>query len=308
MGDPFGGLDDRAKETERKARREVRKPRRPKRDPRDFWGIVLAVVVGGLVLVAVIPHPKSWLPSGDETQAVPSGITVTTTESGKQASPFTGTPAEAYAVGEKGISLPKATAVTGFTATEVGASLRKVRTAMVATRLDQTMLVAHDPKPFIAMLSPGQHDEMAGWFRDTRFDSLATWISPAVHLDPSERPRVSGRVTYASHKVDGIQTLQITTNFVWVYAFTGTDRSLATVHDEVRWEFPKSATTVPEDRGLWVAQVQGYRFGVDCAAAKQGMLAPTPQTELTDPGPGPTEAEENYMRTDHTLDIDDNCS
>ncbi|NMO57378.1 hypothetical protein HH310_40180 [Actinoplanes sp. TBRC 11911] len=313
MEDPFAGLEDWAKETERKVRREVRPPRppRPPHARRRFLPVVLALVVAGIVVAVAVPRIRSWLPSGNgasayATQAVPDGVTVTTTESAKPASPFTGTPAEAYPIAEQGITLPKATAVSGFTASEVDASLHKVRTAMIATRLDQAMLIAHNPKPFLAMVSPGQRDDLAGWFRDAKFSSLATWIYPAVHLDPAERPRVSGRVTYASAKVDGVQTLQITTNFVWVYAFTGPDRPLVTVHDQVRWEFPKPAATVAKDRGMWVADVQGYRFGVDCALAGQGLLAPTPQTAV--PSSPPSEPAGNYMHTDHALDIADNCA
>jgi hypothetical protein len=179
---------------------------------------------------------------------------------------------------------------------------------MIAARLDRTMLIAHNPEPFLAKLAPGQHDELAGWFRDKEFSSLATWIGPTVQLDPNEHPRVSGRLTYASKKVAGVQTLQITTNFVWVYAFTGPDRPLVTVHDQVRWEFPKGATVAPKDRGLRVADARGYRFGVDCALAAQSLLAPTPQTVASTPEPAPSEAEENYMRTDHALDIADNCT
>jgi hypothetical protein len=115
-------------------------------------------------------------------------------------------------------------------------------------------------------------------------------------------------VTYTSKKVAGVPTLQITTNFVWVYAFTGPDRPLVTVHDEIRWEFPKSAAVVAEDRGLRVAEARSYRFGVDCALAAQGMLAPTPQASALTPEPAPSEPEENYMRPDHALDITDNCA
>jgi hypothetical protein len=312
MDDPFAGLEDWAKETEHKVRREVRPPR-PPRPPRSGRSlrILLAVVVAGIVVAVAFPRIRAWLPQSSPTayatQAVPTGITVTTTESAKPASPFAGTPAEAYPVGEKGISLPKATAVSGFTAAEVDASLRKVRAAMIAARLDKAMLIEHNPEPFLAIVTPGQHDELAGWFRDKEFGSLATWIAPTVQLDPNERPRVSGRVTYASKKVAGVQTLQIITNFVWVYAFTGPDRPLVTEHDQVHWEVPKGPTVAPKDRGLRVADVRGYRFGVDCALAAQSLLAPTPPAVASIPGAAPSEAAENYMHTDHTLDIADNC-
>jgi hypothetical protein len=317
--DPFAGLEDWAKEAERRVRREVRKSRpREARKPRPetprSWRtlrLAAAFAFAAIVLIVAIPRIRSFMAGGDPqayaTQAVPSGITVTTTESAKPTSPFAGTPAEAYAVGEKGITLPKATAVTGFTTAEVGTALRKVRSAMITARLDQRMLVGHDPKPLLAMLSPGDRNDVSGFFRDHKATSLATLIHPSAKLDAGERPRVSGRVTYASKKVDNVATLQITANFVWVYAFTGGPRALVTVHDEVRWDVPDPDTIRAEDRGLWVGKLSSYTFGVDCAIHDQGMLAPAGPRIAPTPGSGASEPEDNYMRTDHTLDVEDDC-
>jgi hypothetical protein len=173
-----------------------------------------------------------------------------------------------------------------------------VRRALIATRLDDRMLIRHDPEPFLAMLPADQRPDIRRWFREKNFDSLATWIAPAAHLNPSAPPRVSGRVTYA---VTG-STLRITTNFVWVYAFTGTPHSYAAVHDEVQWEV--SAKT----NALRIKDVRAYLYGMDCATSNDSdMLAPQSGPSGTLPDPTRTENPDALLRPDHSLSIPDDC-
>ena len=125
--DPFAGLEDWAKGAEKRARKQARrapKPRygRPRSEPRPLRTALFGtlVAVGAVALAASVPHLRSFLPrpSGAAeaypTQSVPSGITVTTTESAAPTDPFAGTPAENYPKGAAGITLPAATKVAGF--------------------------------------------------------------------------------------------------------------------------------------------------------------------------------------------------
>jgi hypothetical protein len=306
--DPFAELENWAKQTERRVRREGRRGIVRKVASWGFGAVVVALLV-----VASIPLVREFRtgPSGAApavtypTQAVPSGVTVTTSASAKPSDPFEGTPAAAYPKGAAGITLPPAKAVEGFTATQVRDSLQKVHQALVATHLDHAMLVDHKPGTFLAMLAPGQRDDIGGWFRTRDFTTLAVWIDPAVKLDPGQQPRVSGRVTYSSVLVDGRRTLRITTNFIWVYAFTGTEEPIAAAHDEVRWEFSWSPRLRASDHGMVIAKTDGYNAWVDCAAAAKGLLAPT-RTQ-TAPAPTNSESDDEYLRADHSLDIGDNC-
>jgi hypothetical protein len=268
-----------------------------------------------VLLAAAVPLVRSLLPSGSAatagaaypTQSVPGGISVVTSASAAPTDPFAGTAAATYPRGAAGITLPAAKAVRGFTRTRVGAALGQVRKALVAGRLERGMLVGHDPAAFLALLAPNDRDDVAKWFRSPDFTTVATWIDPAVKLDPAEQPRVSGRVTYTSRVVDGIQTLQVTTNFVWVYAFEGPEHPLAIAHDEIRWEFPSTRRLRSGDKGMWIAHTGAYMAWVDCAASAKGLLAPTrPETA---PRPGPSEAEDQdaYLRTDHSIEITDDC-
>lgn len=302
--DPFTDLQEWAKKTERRVHRERRR--------RLLAGRLPVVLVAVLALVAValaVPAMRAMMP-GDEpaeypTQRAADGVSATTSASAAPTDPFAGTPAAAYPKGEAGITLPAAKAVPGFTAKQVDAALRQVRQAMIAGRLDAGMLTGHDPEPFLTLLAPSQRAAIRKWFTKREFDTVATWIDPAVRLDPREQPRVSGRVTYASMLRDGRRELRVTTNFVWVYAFVGTERSLAVEHDEIQWGFPSTKNLRAADRGMWIGSTKGYVAWVDCAAAARGLLAPTRVGAA--PDPARTEDPNAMLRPDHTLDIRGNC-
>lgn len=324
MSDPFDGQEDWAKEAERRARRADRRRRlrsllriRSERARTTVW--LLSAAVAAVLLAAALPTIRTYLPGGSAytptdaaaypTQAAPSGVTVTTTASAAPTDPFEGTAAATYPKGEAGITMPAATAVTGFTAAQVDAALQQVRKALVAGRLDQRMLVGHDPSAFLALLAPNSAKGIKPWFDGTGFSTLATWIDPAAHLDPDEEVRVSGRVTFASANVDGLRTLQITTNFVWVYAFTGNgEHPLAAEHDEIRWDFPATDRLRAADKGMWIGDSSGYMAWIDCAAARKGLLAPYRPTSAPGAGPDPTEDPDAYLKADHSLDIVDACN
>jgi hypothetical protein len=303
--DPFGQLADWAEKTERR----VRIGRGWRSVARKLPLILTSVLVAALVAVAVPQVLSAWQGGGAvgpyPTASVPGGITATSTRSAAPTDPFAGTPAAEYPVGAAGITMPKAAAVTGFTAAQVGADLKLVRAAMIAGRLDDTMLTGHDPARLIAMLAPGQRADASRWFHGVSFTRVATWIDLAVRLDARQRPRVSGRVTYSSVISGGLRTLRVTTNFIWVYAFAGADRPLAAVHDQVDWEFPATSNLRASDRGMWVGNTKHYSAWVDCAASYRGLLAPTRPAAA----PRPSESEDPMalLKADHALEITDDC-
>lgn len=276
---------------------------------------LVAVGVTTAIVVLVGPSLRSWLagaagsgPATYPTQGVPDGVTVTTSARAGTIDPgdsFADTAAAQYPKGTAGITLPPAKAVKGFTAKEVDAALKKVRAALIAGRLDNTMLVDHKPAKFLAMLARDSADGIAAWFKTDDFSSVATWIAPSAKLDPEQQPRVSGRVTYASKMVDGIQTLRVTTNFVWAYAFLGPERPIAVIHDEVSWDFPDPDDVRSSDRGMWLGEAQSYMSMMDCALADKGLLAPG-TVEAADPQD--TTDPNAYLRPDHTLDVGDDCA
>ncbi|MEV4140025.1 hypothetical protein AB0J72_48685 [Dactylosporangium sp. NPDC049742] len=123
-----------------------------------------------------------------------------------------------------------------------------VHQALVAGRLDQKVLVGHDNSAFLALLAPNARTGTTKWLTGATRINAVTWIDPSAKPDPDEQPRVSGRVTFDSAKVDGVQTLRVTTNFVWVYAFDVRQPTpIAAVHDSIRWEFPHPSESEPAD-------------------------------------------------------------
>jgi hypothetical protein len=322
--DPFAGLEDWARDAEKRVRKQVRRepkpPRAPKPPRRPRAGssplrsalLVAAVAVGAVVLASVVPGLRSFLPKSSSaaaypTESVPPGVTVTTSVSAAAADPFAGTPAAHYPKGAAGITLPVATKVTGLTAAEVGADLRRVRAAMIAGRLDPRMLVGHQPDRFLALLAPANSRNIRAWFKDAAADSVATRIDPAVRLDPAQPPRVSGRVTYRSLPVDSRATLRVTTNFVWVYAFDGPRHPLAVEHDEIDWDFPDTHHLRAADQGMSISSAKSYAALIDCAAGRKGLFAPTRLGDQAAPAPSGTENDNDYLRADHSLDINDDC-
>ena len=303
--DPFAELADWAEKTERRVRAGRRRSGFLRRLP-----VILGVIVLAVLLGMAVPRMFSS-GSGDDpvaypTATVPSGITVTTSESAAPTDPFAGTPAANYPRGAAGITMPKPAAVPGFTAAQVGAALQQVRKALIAGRLDDMMLTGHNPSRLLALLAPNQRGPVAKWFQGTTFTGVATWIDPAVKLDPGEQPRVSGRVTYKSLTLDGIRTLRVTTNFIWVYAFKGTDPPIAAAHQEIDWEFPSTTNLRAGDRGMWVGASKSYTAWVDCAAAARGLLAPTRSGGT--PAADPSEDPDALLEADHALDIGDDCT
>ncbi|GIE35804.1 hypothetical protein Ait01nite_088490 [Actinoplanes italicus] len=258
--------------------------------PAEIVGIAVVAV---LVLVAV-GHRTGWTWPGTTGEAATASEPVTA------AVWLRGTPAEAYPLGAAGITLPAATAVPGFSAAEVGSALGKVRAAMIAGRLDQRMLTGHDMTGFLGLLAPAARDQTAKHFTAQQLTSIATRIDPAAKLDPAEQPRVSGRMTVAGTRSDGVDRLQITTNFVWVYAFNAGNPPVAAVHDEILWEVPKAANLRPDDQGLWVRQAESYSAWMDCDAYRKGLLAPGGATPVA--GTGADGDPEDVLRADHGFD------
>ncbi|GIF20824.1 hypothetical protein BJ973_001270 [Actinoplanes tereljensis] len=264
---------------------------------------VASALIAAALIAAAVPVVRPWLPTLRNANA---GTTVETSappKTGRPGDPFAGTPAEKFPKGAAGIVLPKAKAIDGFTRAEVDWALKRVRDGLVAARLDQRMLVRHDPEPFLALLITQLRDDVRAWFRNGQFETLATWTDPAVKLDTKHGTRVSGRVTYRSYVANNVPTLQITTNFVWVYSFDTGDPPLAAVHDTIRWEFYKVAGV---DWGMAIGESKSYDYWMDCAASDRHLLRPARPNAPTKPRKG-TEPAESYLRPDHTLDVPDGC-
>jgi hypothetical protein len=190
--------------------------------------------------------------------------------------PFEKTPADAFPKGQAGIVLPAAAEVSGFTKDQVAAALENVRKALVAARLDNTMLVKHDTSVLVALFAQEGQKDVVDLFTKQDFMHFATQIAPGYTLT-SDDIRVKGEITFGPRTEEDVRFLEVKTNFVWVYPFTGTLKEpgdhLVTIHDEISWVFPAEADVDGTYRGMYVDSTQSYSSNIDCALAKTSQLA-----------------------------------
>lgn len=285
-------IEERVRKLERSLQRKHRLGKLWRRGRPVLYGLVAVVVAGAGVLV--VRHLRG--PAADDQPAAAAPV-----------APFANTPAANYPKGAAGITLPAAKAVSGFSAKQVAADLARVRTALIAARLDERMLDRHDTSAFVKLLAPSSQATAKKQFGTDNGLSLVTWIDPRTPLAPGEQPRVSGTVVYRSQPQQGIPTLTVTTNFIWVYAFRRADFPLAAEHDEIVWSFSESSQLRAEDRGMFISSIDGYSAQVDCTAVKTGLLAPTPLSAESAPDPRDTEDPAQLLNADHSLTIRDNC-
>jgi hypothetical protein len=264
-------------------------PPEPKPPTRRRSRWVTAALAGAVAVVVVAVGLFGtrifglWGPESDPTVEA----TGTPTPTGPP-SPFAGTPAEDFAEGAAGIVLPEAEAVGDFTADQVAEALEQVREALIAARLDRTMLVDHDPDPFLSLLAPDQQATVREAFDSANFGTFATWVAEATGLVPAG-PRVAGQISYTTAVDGGLPVLEVETRFVWVYALEAADRGLGAgpvvVRDELVWWVRLDERWSESSRGLWLPAAVSRALGVDCDAYEESLLRPgnEPVTSTSEP-------------------------
>ncbi len=260
-------------------------------------GLILVVVVG-IAVKAGIGGIANWLSDGD------SGTPLFSAPD----HPFDGTVADGYEIGEAGIKVPAATAVDGFTEDEVAAALDTVKQALIAGRLDESMLYDHDRTALKALFSPAGAEELDTWFDEKIGGIVATMIAPGFELT-DHGVRVSGEMTFQATTIeDGIAALEVHTNFVWVYPFTGDLKEpgdhLVTVRDDNYWIFPVAAEVVPEWVGMYLDfRSQAFSYNIDCDLLDADLIA-LGKPEI---GVGGGVDQDDVMDPNGTLDLPDTC-
>jgi hypothetical protein len=233
---------------------------------RSSRGRVVGIVV---VLLVVLAAAVFTIVRGSLLSAAPAP---------RPTDPFAGTPAASFASGADAIVLPAAADVPGFTTDEVTADLQTVKSALVAGRLDQTMLVKHDRTTFDALFSTYGKGLLDQFAQAKTLTIVATQIADG-HTLTADPIRFSGQVTFSGKTLEnGIRTLVVHTAYVWVYPFSGdlerTGDHLVTVRDSVDWIFPEKAEVDPDYVGMYVGDTSQYvASGVDCTLIAQGWVA-----------------------------------
>jgi hypothetical protein len=89
-------------------------------------------------------------------------------------------------------------------------------------------------------------------------------------------PRVSGRTRFAQVDWRGTPALEVTTNYVLVYALSSPD-GVVVIHSATHWMFPQGRNLLPSSRGMYLGRTQGYWQGMDCTSSAKGLTAAAPK-------------------------------
>ncbi|WP_327302316.1 hypothetical protein OG730_01160 [Streptomyces sp. NBC_01298] len=277
-------------------------PSRPKR--RKGWyaaGLLLSLA---LLVVALAPDRVVDLFAGGGSGSAPlAGETARPTQAPPAAAaerptrdePFRGSPAESWASGEAGITVPEAAAVGRMSAAEVERALARSRDFLVASNLDPGVLRGERPEKAIALINPHQKD--AQRLLATAFSSPSEKNDP-LFLFSRFRPshaqlagdvvKTRGRLTYQEGEYGG---LQVTADVTFVYPVTragggGDDDIVRTIVRRelvLSWDDPDKVLSAP---GTFSIVSYNYDMTNGGCGAPTGYLTPPFGTDgqPTEPG------------------------
>ncbi|MEU0687400.1 hypothetical protein [Streptomyces uncialis] len=206
-------------------------PARPRR--RTGWYVAGLVAVFALLLLALAPGRVIGWFTDDEADHGPIPVESVRPQRPPPSEPaqrptldepFKGSPAERWADGTAGITMPAARATGWMSEAQVAQALGRTRDFLAASSLDAGVLRGERPEAAIALINPHQRDVkdfLATAFRApsgeddplllfSRFDTTRTRLVGDV-------VRTRGRVTYREGE-DG--ALQVTSDVTYVYPVT----------------------------------------------------------------------------------------
>ncbi|MFF3216858.1 hypothetical protein ACFYYB_40330 [Streptomyces sp. NPDC002886] len=277
-------------------------PARPKRRTgRYAAGLLLSLA---LLVVALAPERVLDLFDGAESHSAPlAGETArptqappaTAAERPTREEPFRGSPAESWASGEAGISVPEAAAVGRMSAAEVERDLTRSRDFLVASNLDPGVLRGEHPEKAIALINPHQKDVqnlLATAFRSPSEGNdpvfLFSRFQPSHARLVGDVVKTRGRLTYQEGEHGG---LQVTADVTFVYPVTragegGDDDIVRTIVRRelvLSWDNPDKVLTAP---GTFSVVSYKYSMTNGGCGAPTGYLTPPFGTDgrTTEPG------------------------
>ncbi|GHF61967.1 hypothetical protein FHX82_002858 [Amycolatopsis bartoniae] len=184
--------------------------------------------------------------------------------------PFADTPAQNWAEGIAGLTVPPATKVGGFSQEQVGAALEQVKQVIAAAQFDQATLVGHNPEKYLTALAPNARSQIR-----SQADQFVTYLADGYPLLPAS-PRMTGALTpRAGNKGE----LVVHTSYVVAYAFDPGSRDIqgpAEMEPFVRVDADYVVRPGGDkgDRGVWVDRSDRYFSNIACTPARQNRIAP----------------------------------
>ncbi|MGW5052241.1 hypothetical protein [Actinokineospora sp. NPDC004072] len=228
------------------------------------------------------------------------------------AAPFAGTPAESWADGADGIHVPAPMQVGEFSAAEVAEATELVRRAVIASRVDRSMLVDHDPSGYLGLLAEDARKQLAPLFgtgQEPQAQALVSLIAPDSPLLPVA-PKVTGTMTAAA---GGTGELVIHTNYLFAYAFAPGAAvadpmdAVVLVRAEVDYIMRKGPRWSEGSIGLWYGHVGGFGYSIACDWYKKGFLAPAFRDRSVSHLPTPRQDRRSYFDPAAELPAESGC-
>lgn len=223
-----------------------------KRARRGRWPRVLAVAVvivvlaGGGAFAWLRIHPPSWLhlaaargtpsaaplPKVSPGQRSPRPATV----KGPPADPFAGSPADGWADGQAGITIPAARAHGPYTAAQVAGAYAQARTMLIAMNLDPATLRGGYPSALAKLLVSKERTVFLDGLNKVGLKPSGIPVSTRIwtaSFAPGTRflttvVKTSGTMSARVATVSGGRVLSVEVNYVFVYA-------VASSHDAADW-------------------------------------------------------------------------
>jgi hypothetical protein len=210
--------------TQQRARKTDRKARRRRGLRRAAWGLVAVVVVagGGAFAYTRLAHSASSAGNSASISAQsPDG------QSGPPSDPFQGTPADKWADGAAGITIPAAKAVGPYSASQVAAAYQATKKLLIAANMNPQTLAGGAPTAFADLLGTKQQRTQflaglsaKGLAKDQRQNSTRIMVvsfAPGTTQLIGSVIKVHGTMSAHAVTVSGSPQLDIDVNYIFVY-------------------------------------------------------------------------------------------
>jgi hypothetical protein len=204
---------------------QAEKQAQRKKDSRALaWlALVAVVLVGGGVFAWLRIDPPRHHASARTTLAA----TASTAASATLADPFLGSPAEGWADGAAGITIPAATAHGPYTAAQVRSAYETTRKLLIAGNLNWPTLRGGPPTAFADLLTAQQRTTFLAGLHTTALaqdgteQNTRTWVSsfaPGSTQFVTTVIKVHGTMSASATTESGTKVLRITFDYLFVFA------------------------------------------------------------------------------------------
>lgn len=240
--------------------------------------IVLLVPAGLLALRSLATSLLSTKPDVANSQlAGGAAIEPKVASASIDASPFRGTPADAYSEGKAGITLPQVQPQGPWSAEQIRQALERTKDTLIAARLDESVQSRGQTQPYLNEFAESSRPFIANQLKGPRALTYVTHLAPGYTLRAPVRVSGTMKVSMGS-----ANQLVISASYVWVYplrapnaerVFERVGSQLTVLRTVEHYEFYPEKGYAKQNRGLRPGDGEQHAFNADCGLIANGMLA-----------------------------------